>query len=329
MTHHPPPPLLDRPHCEARDALASGAPVYLPVNPVEFHGPHLSLHNDRLVAAGLIQDLHTRLAETHADWPLLRAADLEVGVDVVLGPGARPVPYEVAARLIRGACTSLAELGARRVVLMTFHGSPFHSHALEEGVRVLRARGVQAVNPMNELLRAVIQGELQGERTRLESALPDASPELRAALEQSLVFDFHAGLLETSLALHYAPETVHPCHRELPACPPLTPVRAIRAVSRAAAALGRRALARELEFAALGLAWHALRPFPGYTGSPHLATAKLGALFATPLVERLTRVVEDVFDGRAPSPAPLMGWLGPLSLGGRLGTSVFSAAPTT
>ena len=33
--------------------LATGAPVFLCVNPVEYHGPHLSLHNDRLISEGV------------------------------------------------------------------------------------------------------------------------------------------------------------------------------------------------------------------------------------------------------------------------------------
>ena len=32
--------LLDLPHAKAQALLASGAPVYLLVNPVEYHGPH-------------------------------------------------------------------------------------------------------------------------------------------------------------------------------------------------------------------------------------------------------------------------------------------------
>ena len=72
--------LFDLPHSEARRLLSSGAPVFLPVNPVEYHGPHLSLHNDRLISAGLMRDLHAGLAMKY-DWPLLVADDLEVGVE--------------------------------------------------------------------------------------------------------------------------------------------------------------------------------------------------------------------------------------------------------
>lgn len=316
---------MDLSNREAREAVACGAPVFLPVNPVEYHGPHLSLRNDGHVTAGLIGDLHARLARNHPDWPLLRAPDLDVGADVLPGPGARLVPYAAAARHIVDAALSLADLGARSVVLMTFHGSPLHGHALEEAVTALSRRGVRAVSPFNALLRSFIQGHMAGERQRFEDAFPDASDELRAGLEQSLHFDLHAGLLETSLTLHYAPETVHPGYRDLPPCPAITPRAPMQAAARVAAALGHRALARELEFAALGLGWHVLEPFLGYTGSPHLASAELGAVFTELILDHLTPVVEDVLAGRAASPPPIMPWLRAATLGGRLETSALGS----
>src|SRR5205807_1521461 len=71
--------IFDLPHQDAQRLARSGAPVYLTVNPVEYHGPHLSLHNDRLVSTGIVRDLHERLRARH-DWPLLLGGDLEVGV---------------------------------------------------------------------------------------------------------------------------------------------------------------------------------------------------------------------------------------------------------
>jgi creatinine amidohydrolase len=316
--------LLDLSHGDARRALAGGAPVYLPVNPVEYHGPHLSLHNDRLITEGLMADVHAGLGETFGDWPLLCVADLEVGVDAVGGPGARPVPYAVVSRLIRDACQGLADLGAQRVILMTFHGSPLHGLALEEGVSLLRRLGVQVVNPLNALLRLILQGELKAELDRLGLLETGTGPALREGLEQSLRFDYHAGLLETSLSLHYAPESVDPGYRDLAPCPQVVPIRSVQAAARLAKFSGREGLAQELEFAALGLAWQALDPCPGYTGTPHLASASLGAVLARAASDLLARVVRDVFSGAADSPAPLMGWLGPLTLGGRLDTSITS-----
>src|SRR5207249_3028418 len=83
----PLPRLFDLPLAGVRDALASGAPVYVPVNPLEYHGPHLPLRNDAMVTAGLVRDVHARLAAAHSDWPLLVANDLDAGVEPVPGPG--------------------------------------------------------------------------------------------------------------------------------------------------------------------------------------------------------------------------------------------------
>ena len=73
--------LFDVPHQEARRLVRSGAPVYVSVNPVEYHGPHLSLHNDRLISIGLARAVHEELGKRH-DWPFLLGADLEVGVEI-------------------------------------------------------------------------------------------------------------------------------------------------------------------------------------------------------------------------------------------------------
>ena len=86
-----------------------------------------------------------------------------------------------------------------------------------------------------------------------------------------------------------------------------------------ARALGRDQLSRELTFAAEGIGWNALRPFPGYTGRPHRATPQAGAVFAAEIVRRYVDGIEDVFAGRAESPPPIMRWVGRLSLGGRIG----------
>lgn len=81
---------------------------------------------------------------------------------------------------------------------------------------------------------------------------------------------------------------------------------------------GAKHLAKELELAAFALGWHALRPFPGYTGKPHLARAESGAFFAEKITERFADVVEDVFEGRAKSPPPIMAWTAKLTFDGRL-----------
>lgn len=308
--------VLELPHTQARELLATGAPVFLAVNPLEYHGPHLSLRNDALIAGGIARDLHQRLAEERPEWPFLTATALEVGCDVVPGPGATETPYPTVRRLVRDACAGLAALGARRVVVMTFHGGPHHNHALQAGVRLLEGRGVQALAPLNVVLRTMLSAR-GADFAPAFAHVED--PAEREALARELRYDFHAGFFETSLSLHYARETVSPAYTRLPPCPPLRPRRGFLLLSRLAAACGAATLARELRYAAHGTGWYDLRPFPGYTGRPQHASPSAGAYFAGQVLDRFTAAAREVFAGRGPGPRPIMAWLPRLSLGGRVG----------
>lgn len=309
--------VLELPHRDARALLQdTGAPVFLMVNPAEYHGPHLSLRNDALLAAGLAKDLHARLQAIDPAWPFVTAGELGFGCDVTPGVGAVETPYPLLRALVVSTCRALADLGARRVVLMTFHGSPNHSHALQAGVRLLERRGVATLAPLNVLLNELLTTP---DGAAYAGAFEHvADPAEREALVRELPQDFHAGFFETSLSLHYAPTTVSEVRRELPPCPPIRPALALSLASRAAGALGARGLSRDLAFAAVGAGWYALRPFPGYTGRPALASAAAGAFFAKEIVDRYAATAAEVFAGRARSPRPILGWMPAATLGGRL-----------
>jgi len=306
--------LLDLPNAEARRLLATGVPVFVPVNPVEYHGPHLSLHNDAFVCAGYLRDIHARL---WPDQPFVMVRDLDVGVDPVPGPGSRAVPFATVRRLVTDACAAVADLGAREVVLGTFHGSPMHNHALQAGVRLLERRRVRVVAPFNLLLRRLLTIDGHAYASAFAHVADDA---VREEMMRTMGHDYHAGFCETSLALHYAPDSVDPRYVELPPCPPATPARPLALAARAARACGRRELAAELDLAAWGLGWYALRPFPAYTSRPALATAAAGAILAAQLVTEGSALVADVLAGRAPSPRPTMSWLPTLTAAGRVAT---------
>jgi creatinine amidohydrolase len=314
---------------EARAKVAGGAPVYLFANPVEYHGPHLSLDNDALVSRGLARDLHARLGRAHPDWPFLVTADLGMGCAVVPGPGSRPTPFLRQREQVLAACEALASLGARRVVLMTFHGDPLHNVALQAGVRALQARGIPALSPMNALVRRMML-LAPGDAQMAEVLDAIADPADRAAMAAEIATDVHAGFGETSLTLHYAPRTVSPCWRDVPPCPPWPPAPALRAASRIARLAGRETLAAELAYGGLLSGWMGLRPFPGYTGRPALASAKAGARLSRLIVDGMAEACRAVFDEGAPPPEPVLAWIEQATLQGRvyevLGRPPFSSA---
>lgn len=290
--------------------------MFLPVNPVEYHGPHLTLLNDHLVSRGLARDLHARLCVHLGDHPFLFAQDLGVGVDPCSGPGTVFTPYGAVKARVLEAVQRLADLGAERVVLMTFHGSPLHGHALFAGVQALERRGVRAIAPLTLAIERQMRGALEG----VEDAwLPVEDPAARAALIAEMQTDFHAGFIETSLALHYAPDQVFG-HREVPPCPPPVPAAGPRALARFARALGLERLGLELDLVARGLGWYGMRPFPGYSGRPDLANPDSGRVFATAMLDAFEAAARAVFLEGAPPPRPPMPWMPWLSLGGRLGS---------
>lgn len=310
--------LFAQPYAEARALVATGAPVYLGVNPVEYHGPHLSLHNDTLIANGLARALHTRLSHVAPSWPFLVGADLEIGVEPTPGLGSRHIRFETARQLVLEAAAALYHLGAQRVVFMTSHGAPLHALAIQAGVDFLNARGVRALSPLNLITRKMLDLDVSAYEPAT-AHIADVR-ERRAVLDH-LQFDFHAGFFETSLALHYAPESVAKGFATLADCPPVVPDAGMLRAARVAALFGRKQLASELRYAAFGVAWNQLRPFPGYTNRPRWASAEAGAYFAKIIVDEYTDCAAEVLLRGAPAPAPIMQWIPPLTLNGRLGST--------
>ncbi len=304
------------PTAELRRLLRAGAPLYVLVDPVEYHGPHLTLLNDHHVAMGVAADLHRRLCEELGDHPLLIAPELGVGVDPVPGPGSEATPFRVVRRRVVEAVERWIALGAQRLVLLTFHGSPMHAHALQAGVVAARRRGVAALAPLHLALTQLASGELKGVD---DAWLPIQGEAEREALRLGVAHDFHAGFLETSLALHYAPEHVHG-HRDVAPVAPWTPHRGAAAAARWAQRLGAQQLGVELELVAHGLGWYAADGFVGYTGRPHLANPDSGAVFAHALVKGFVEATLDVFEGGEP-PEPMLSWLPAATLDGRVARS--------
>lgn len=307
--------LLEIANHVAQRLVATGAPVYLSANPVEYHGPHLSLRNDALISAGFIRSIHASLAKTHPEWPLLFAGNLDAGVDPVPGPGSRFVSYADMCRLMLETCQSLAELGAKRVVIMTFHGSPLHNLAIHKGVTYLEEAGIQVIAPLNVMLRDLLEADPR-ELASAYAHVPDEHE--RELMIQGAASDIHGGFIETSLSLLFAPESVTN-HAAVPPCAEIKPLTGILRIANFFRGLGRVQLADELQALAAAAPWYGLRPFPGYTGRPHHATAAAGAIVAEREVRLITECALKVFAGEMLAPRPVMTWIEKMTLGGRIG----------
>lgn len=313
--------LLDIPQVQARKMLANGAPAYLCVNPVEYHGPHLSLHNDRLISQGLARDLHARVRRARPDWDFFLAGDIEMGVDPVPGPGSRHSSYKAVRDTTWEAARALVELGARRIVLVTFHGAPLHNLALDAVVRWLDGIGVAAVAPFQDVIRSQLDLDPQ----RFRAAVAHLSERGQLDVLADLKLDFHAGFFETSVALHYAPETVDPSFRELASCPKIPEDAVFLWLADRAESVGMTTFAAELRFAAAGRGWAGMRPFRGYTGHPAMASASAGKVFADAIVDLYEPLVLPVLLREKSASRPPFRWVLPATLWGLLPTQAHPA----
>jgi creatinine amidohydrolase len=302
--------LLDLPSSTLRARFAGDAVAVLTVNPVEYHGPHLSLSNDRHIAHGVAHDVARALGLAAVD-----VGDIPLGVEPCPGPGSRHTDYAAVRDAVVEACRALIELGCKKVILSTFHGSPLHNVAVDDGVRFCAAHGVRAFAP----LVCVLERLMALEPRHLDDALAPVDARFRHALREELPHDLHAGFFETSLTLHYAPETVAADLASVPPCQPLVPDKKVMLLVEGARRAGLTRRAAELRFVADALGWMAVDPFPGYTSRPHLANAASGAAFAKLIVDDATALGRRVLiDGEA-MPRPPLSWLAGLTLGGRLG----------
>ena len=171
---------------EAREAIARGVVVILPVGSTEAHGPHLPLATDVIISEEMSRRAAEKLCARGIETLLLPAISYSVTDFSVDFPGTISIKKETASALIRDICVSLYEQGARLVAIANSHLEPEH------------------VASINEAIEAVKQ------ETGRTVAFPDKRRRRWAEklTEEFRRGDCHAGSYETSLVMAARPELV-------------------------------------------------------------------------------------------------------------------------
>jgi creatinine amidohydrolase len=180
--------LLTSPEAAAlgRDGRALGL---IPLGSLEQHGPHLPLITDTAIADALAREVALRLAE-----PVLVTPAPAGGLSRhhLAFPGTVTFEPELLAGIVEAYADAMCGLGVRRLALVSGHGGNF-ALAGELAQRLAARHDGVAVAGYADLERFLAVMQDGARRAGL------AAPET----------DAHAGLLETSLALHVMPEAVH------------------------------------------------------------------------------------------------------------------------
>ncbi len=182
-----------------RLAARPGSTVIWPFGAMEQHGPHLPLGTDSLFAERVCIAALERLPE---DLPIWRLPTQCLGFSPEHRgfPGTLSLPPEVLIALVQAVGRDLEAAGFERLVLFNGHGGQI---ALLE----VAARSLRASHPALAVLPCFLWRGPEG----IGERIPE--PERSGGL--------HAGLAETSLMLHLAPEQVGPQRNpDGPAAPP-------------------------------------------------------------------------------------------------------------
>lgn len=307
--------LLFKPHQSLAEIVAAGWPVHVFVNPVEYHGPHLSLGNDRILSERIARKLHARLCASQGDIPFIVGGNIDFGSDPCPGKGSTGLTYGELRHLVLTLVDGLVALGIKRVIFHTFHGSPFHNQAIHAGMERLAKHGIKSLSVFDLVIRTIV--DFSAERyVPLRACL--ASDEEFQRVLRCLPDDYHAGFFETSVALYAAGETVAADYTQLPPCPELHANPLLARLAEGLQPWWKNAA--EIDHGAKTLAWMALKPFPGYTGIPSLASAQAGEFYVEELIlPPYEKACLDVLWGSGSAPATPFAWSRPFArlLGGR------------
>lgn len=241
--------------------------VFLPVSPLEQHGPHLPIGMDLYGAEYLSRKMAELFQSLHPTWEILMAPGLPVGSNAFDYPGSLFTRQRVVRDLLVdfGAC--LARHGLRNQVLVSVHGGTGHVVAMEEAAEILGRRfKCRVIAPFGALASKYFNGGYDEELSALGRPLTKEE-------RRQLRTDWHAGWWETSLMLIARPDLVRPEYRELQE----VRVADFRKIN--------DALVKELNDGA------------GYLGAPAKATAEFGELLSGLLAVDTVRLIDRIIVG--------------------------------
>jgi len=165
-------------------AAEPGSTVLWPFGAIEQHGPHLPLGTDALFAERVCEAVLERLDPELPIWRL-PLQSLGFSPEHRGFPGTISLPAELILSLVGAVGQDLANAGFQRLVLLNAHGGQI-------GLLEVAARQLRDLKPQLAVLPCFLWRGPEG----VGALIPE--PERSHGL--------HAGLAETSLMLHLAPE---------------------------------------------------------------------------------------------------------------------------
>jgi creatinine amidohydrolase len=183
---------------------------FIPISPLEGHGPHLPLGVDFFDALFFAENMARITLEKHPEFDTIIAPGIPLGAQVYRLPGSIRIDSRTTYKIACNIGDSLASWGFRYIFILSGHGSPKHIVALESAcLKVSRKYRIE----MHSLSGALAVRFLRGEFVERISGL--LSKPLSDDEKKLLKSDIHGGWWETSMMLLLRPELVNPVYKDL------------------------------------------------------------------------------------------------------------------
>jgi creatinine amidohydrolase len=185
--------------------------VFVPLSPVEGHGPHLPVGVDYFDALYFAEKAAELTVGRIPDFDALIYPGIPLGTQLYRQSGSVRIRSGTLYDIVSGIGNSLASWGFKYIFLLSGHGSPKDIVAIESAcVRVSKKRKIQMHNLSGTLAIRFLKGEFIDEISgKLQEPL--------SAMEKGLLKkDIHAGWWETSMMLWLKPGLVNEEYKSLP-----------------------------------------------------------------------------------------------------------------
>ena len=225
--------------------------VFLPLSPIEEHGPHLPLGTDYYGARDIAEVAVRLINEKEPAIECLLVPPIPLGsTEMTMDfPGTISLRGETLARMVRDVCSSFARHGFTYIVISNHHLDPVHVKAILEGInRVVLEYDVKIIESAG---RIIYSGMESKQKSYLRNMGLKASKEV------------HADATETSFIKYRYPHLLKETYKQLPSV---------------WVDIGACALKGMTTFKAMGAD-------QGYIGSPAEATEELGRMHLEEVAE--------------------------------------------
>jgi creatinine amidohydrolase len=125
--------------------------VFIPISPLEEHGPHLPVGTDYLTARDIAKKSSEILAKKKPNYFFLIFPAIPLGYSKMADcfPGTISTRVKAIRSIIFDVCSSLAQYGFKNYVICTFHMDIGHLKGIYSGIdRLKRKYDIQIIEPM-------------------------------------------------------------------------------------------------------------------------------------------------------------------------------------